>query len=165
MFNWFLRSSKSRPAARTAPASGRSAAAGSAAAGSAAAGGSAAGGASDGRRPVDVGSREDLQALARLPAWARQLHPQAQLVLASLPASIRLARGGAQYPHAVEKLLLNWASPSDFRRILDSMMIDTRGGRQGFPFDVVTEFSELREYYDRYVHPVSTSAWASVDTR
>ncbi len=45
------------------------------------------------------------------------------------------------------------------------MMIDTRGGRQGFPFDVVTEFSELREYYDRYVHPVSTSAWASVDTR
>ncbi len=150
MFNWFLRSSKSRPAARTGPASRRSA---------------AAGGASDGRRPVDVGSREGLQALARLPAWARQLHPQAQLVLASLPASIRPARGCAQYPHAVEKLLLNWASPSDFRRILDSMMIDTRGGRQGFPFDVVTEFSELREYYDRYVHPVSTSAWASVDTR
>ncbi len=133
MFNWFPRSSKSRPAGRAATVVRRS-------------------------PPPGV-------ATTTVPAWARQLHPQAQRVLATLPASVVLAKSCTQYPHAVEKLLANWESPSNFRLALDSMLIDTRGGRQGFPFEIVAEFSDLREYYDRHVHPVCSNAWGSIHAR
>ena len=43
--------------------------------------------------------------------------------------------------------------------------IDTRGGRKGFPFDVLSEFGRLREYYDLRVAPVKSNAWASIDAR
>lgn len=104
-------------------------------------------------------------AATSVPDWARQLHPQAQTVVATLPASLVLASSCTLYPHAVEKLFAHWSSPKEFRSALDSMMMDSRGGRQGFPFEVVAEFSRLREYYDRFVHPVPSSAWTSVNCR
>jgi hypothetical protein len=141
MFNWFQRSSKSRPAARAPSPT------------------------ADYRLPARLAPACDPQALARLPACARQLSPDAQRILAGLPPAIALGRSCAQYPQAVEKLLKHWRNPIEFRLILDSMVIDSRGGRQGFPFDIVREFSALREYYDLQVNPVRTNAWASVDAR
>ncbi len=107
----------------------------------------------------------DSDALARLPAAARQLSPQAQRVLASLPVSVSLARSCAGFPVAVERLLGQWRDPRSFRATLDSMLIDSRGGRQGFPFDVVTELGALRHYYDSSVFPVAAGGWGSVDPR
>lgn len=140
MFNWFRRSSKSTSRARK-PAS-------------------------QGRQPwADPTAAGDPQALARLPACARQLSPGAQRILAGLPPAVTLGKSCAQYPQAVEKLLKHWHDPNEFRLALDAMVIDSRGGRQGFPFDIVREFSSLREYYDLHVNPVKTTAWGSVGVR
>lgn len=140
MFNWFQRSSKS---------------------------------ASRARRPASPGPRSlagvappgDPQALARLPDCARQLSLDVQRILAALPPAVDLGRSCAQYPQAVEKLFRHWRNPREFRATIDAMVIDSRGGRRGFPFDIVREFSALREYYDLYVSPVKSTAWESVDAR
>jgi len=65
----------------------------------------------------------------------------------------------------VEKLLKHWHNPKEFRLTIDAMLIDTRGGRQGFPFDVLSEFGRLREHYDLRVDPVKTNAWGSINAR
>ena len=165
MFNWFQRSSKSASGARkrTSPARHRPASPVSP-------GLSPARIAPAGIAPAGLGAggfipAGDPQSLARLPDSARQLSPDAQRILAALPPAVALGRSCAQYPQAVEKLLKHWRNPNEFRATLDSMVIDSRGGRQGFPFAIVREFSALREYYDLYVNPVKTSGWGSVHAR
>lgn len=106
----------------------------------------------------------DAAALARLPAAARQLSPQAQRVIASLPASLSLAHSCSGFPVVVERLLGQWRDPRSFRAMLDAMLIDSRGGRQGFPFEVLSELGALRHYYDTLV-PVPANAWSSIDPR
>jgi hypothetical protein len=45
------------------------------------------------------------------------------------------------------------------------MLVDARGGRQGFAFDVLCEFSALGEYYDLHVSPGKGNAWDKVNLR
>lgn len=142
MFNWFRRSSKSASGVRKA--------------------------ASPVRRPpvsTTIPMEIDPQSLARLPPGALKLSPDAQRILATLPPAVTLRRSCAQYPQAVEKLLRHWSSPADFRRAIDSMVLDTRGGRRGFPFDIVSEFGSLREHYDTHVSPVKTTVWEATHAR
>jgi hypothetical protein len=164
MFNWFQRSSKSVPAARPAAlrpqARPRQPAFGHAPAGLARPGMVPAG-----LAPAGLQQACDPRALERLGAHARELSPDVQQILAQLPPSIDLSRSCSRYPQAVEKLLKHWRNPAEFRLALDAMMMDSRGGRQGFPFDVVSEFSTLREYYDQHVSPIRTSAWGSASVR
>lgn len=164
MFNWFQRSSKSaararaaaRPSSRQAPR---------AAALPIRAGLVQPGLAPVGLAPAGMQQACDPRVLERLPEAARQFSPDVQQILAQLPAALSLGRSCSRYPQAVEKLLKHWRNPAEFRLALDGMMMDSRGGRQGFPFDVVSEFSALREYYDQYVSPIRTSGWASAPIR
>jgi hypothetical protein len=95
----------------------------------------------------------------------RRMSPEAQRILALLPPGVSLARSCAGYPQAVERLLQHWRDPIKFHLTLDSMLVDLRGGRQGFPFEVVSEFSALGEYYDLHVNRNKSSAWSTVDPR
>jgi hypothetical protein len=167
MFNWFSRSSKSAAATRAAargrqPRPLRRAVA---AHGHAQAGLVEPGLVPAGLAPAGLQQACDPQALARLPDCARQLSPDVQRILAQLPPSIDLSRSCSRYPQAVEKLLKHWRNPAEFRLALDAMLMDSRGGRQGFPFDIVSEFSALREYYDSYVSPIRTSGWGAAPIR
>jgi hypothetical protein len=148
MFNWFRRSSKSTAAAPLSKAAARGAV----------------------RAPAPAIKATFGDAPAPRPTFAAgspqsALSPDAQRILAQLPADVSLAVSCARYPHAVEKLLKHWRNPKEFRLALDSMLIDTRGGRQGFPFAVLSEFGRLREHYDLRVAPVKSNAWASIDAR
>ncbi len=118
-----------------------------------------------GLAPAGLQQACDPRALERLGPHARELSRDVQQILAQLPPSIDLSRSCSRYPQAVEKLLKQWRNPAEFRLALDAMMMDSRGGRQGFPFDVVSEFSALREYYDQYVSPIRTSGWGSASVR
>jgi len=104
-------------------------------------------------------------ALARAAPCALQLGPHAQRILARLPPEIRLDRTCAQFPHVVDALLRHWSNPAAFRVALDGLMIDSRGNRQGFPFDVMMEFSALRDYYNVSVDPSKTAGWDLTDVR
>ena len=165
MFNWFLRSSKSAPAARAAAVRQHSRHRRRPATVPHQAGLAEPGLAPAGLAPAGLQQPCDPQALERLPACARQLSPDVQQIMAQLPASVSLARSCSRYPQALEKLLKHWRNPAEFRLALDAMMMDSRGGRQGFPFDVVSEFSALREYYDQHVSPIRTSGWGSAMVR
>ena len=164
MFNWFQRSSKSAARARpvTQPSSRH---ARRPAALQVRAGLVQPGLAPIGLAPAGMQQACDPRALERLPEAARQLSPDVQQILAQLPPALSLGRSCSRFPQAVEKLLKQWRNPAEFRLALDAMMMDSRGGRQGFPFDVVSEFSALREYYDQYVSPIKTSGWGSASIR
>jgi hypothetical protein len=164
MFNWFQRSSKSTPRTRsvTHPSSRH---ARRPAAVQARAGQVQPGLAPIGLAPAGMQQACDPRALERLPESARQFSPDVQQILAQLPPSLSLGRSCSRFPQAVEKLLKHWRNPAEFRLALDGMVMDSRGGRQGFPFDVVSEFSALREYYDQYVSPIKTSGWGSATVR
>lgn len=51
------------------------------------------------------------------------------------------------FPRIVEKITLMWGA-TDFPDYLHSLMIDKRGDRQGFPFDVLEEMMFLNEIHD-----------------
>lgn len=103
--------------------------------------------------------------LANLPASLQQLSPHAQRILARLPPEARLDVTCARYPHAAESLLRHWTRPDAFRQALDALMIDTRGNRQGFPFEVMMEFTALRDYYEARVAPHEFLNWDLTDVR
>jgi hypothetical protein len=156
MFNWFQRSSKSASSTRA----GRLLAQGSA---KAPAKGVAKGVTTIAHTRLEAAA--DPAAMARLPAWARALGEDSQRILATLPPTVSLASSCSGYPRAVEGLLVHWRNPTRFRLALDDLLLPVRGDRQGFPFDVVVEFSALREYYDRCVAPVKDNAWGPVERR
>lgn len=91
-------------------------------------------------------------------AWVRALprrHQPAQLI--------------RQYPRIVNKFALVWPDPALTEAYFDSLMVDRRGGRRGFPRDVLTDILQLNEYfiqqqsggkYRSLVDGVSKDDWA-----
>jgi hypothetical protein len=157
MFNWFKRSSKSAPTTRAGPVV-------AAPVGTAGRRPSVRRSATADQRPDDSASKPD-PTLSRLAPCATQFGPHTQRILAHLPPGVRLDRTCAQFPHVVDALLRHWSNPAAFRIALDGLMIDSRGGRQGFPFDVMMEFSALRDYYDESVDPLRKAGWDRADVR
>ena len=52
-----------------------------------------------------------------------------------------------RFPRIAEKIVLMWGA-TEFPQYLTSLMIDKRGDRQGFPFDVLEELMFLSEMHD-----------------
>jgi hypothetical protein len=52
-----------------------------------------------------------------------------------------------RFPRIAEKIVLMWGA-AEFPQYLSTLMIDKRGDRQGFPFDVLEEFMFLNEFHD-----------------
>ena len=59
------------------------------------------------------------------------------------------------FPHIVDRLAAEWADPARMARAIDDLIYDMRGGRAGFPMDVLSELGVLRERYERWVGPGS----------
>jgi len=76
-------------------------------------------------------------------------------LLEQLPPTLRLVALRGQFPRILNRLADAWHSPRAFDALTRSLLIDDRGQRQGFPFEVVTELTELREYYFSTVHAKS----------
>ena len=55
------------------------------------------------------------------------------------------------FSHILNKLAAFAYQPSTMVRTLDQLLIDDRTHRQGFPFDVLIELSNLRELYARFL--------------
>ncbi|MCP5266166.1 MAG: hypothetical protein H6934_08625 [Burkholderiaceae bacterium] len=82
-----------------------------------------------------------------------QLSRRALAVIETLPPGFRLHETRLQFPRVLERLAAVWHDPIEFRRTFDDLIMDDRGGRQGFPFEVVNELTDLQEYYFNEVHP------------
>lgn len=93
-------------------------------------------------------------ALRARPSRPTGLSSSAREMMGRLPASM-LRQTATDFPHVIEQLAQDWAHPHRMHATLEALMYDRRGGRQGFPFEVLTELAELRVRYERWVGPAT----------
>jgi hypothetical protein len=81
------------------------------------------------------------------------LLPATQRWLESLPEEPRPRALAEQFPRLVNLIAANWNNPNDCCEFISSLLHDQRGGRRGFPGDVLRDIHNLRVYYTR-LHPI-----------
>lgn len=83
----------------------------------------------------------------------------------SIPSDLRPRALVIKFPRIANALADSWSQPKLFNMLLCQLMLDDRGGRQGFPFDVLQDLANLRVHFDsQYKHP-GTDIWCSVTDR
>lgn len=53
----------------------------------------------------------------------------------------------ATYPRIIERIVELWGRADEIEAYFQTLMLDHRGSRQGFPEEVLTEIVKLRSYY------------------
>ncbi|MGN5477404.1 hypothetical protein ACTMU2_12395 [Cupriavidus basilensis] len=66
--------------------------------------------------------------------------------LSSLPAEARPIELCRRYPRIGNQLAALWSHPIAIGAYLEDLLIDKRGGRQGFPDGIALELSRLQEH-------------------
>jgi hypothetical protein len=89
-------------------------------------------------------------ARVRAPARLRdaELSIKARNWLERLPEEVRPRLLCERFPRIVNQLAACWADVGLIDHLLQDLLIDHRGGREGFPPDVVEEVALLYEYHD-----------------
>jgi hypothetical protein len=78
--------------------------------------------------------------------------------VATLPPSVHPLALMRQFPRIANQLAAVWSETPAVRSYLDSLLVDYRGHRQGFPPDVLKELLSLRLYHES-LHPQDLSVW------
>ena len=71
---------------------------------------------------------------------------------ATLPRSVQPLALMRRFPRIANQLAAVWSETQSVRSHLDSLLVDGRGNRQGFPPDVLRELLSLRLYHEN-LHP------------
>ena len=95
--------------------------------------------------------RKDVELRSRTIKW-----------LATLPADIRPMRTARAYPRIVNRIGDLWGHCEYTRLYFQSLLIDRRQRRQGFPDDVREELVVLQDYYFRNVSALPAVIWQAV---
>jgi hypothetical protein len=82
--------------------------------------------------------------------------------MSALPANVRPFACAHRFPRIANSIADLWRSTRECEEYLDSLVIDLRGHRTGFPPDVAKELRALRSYYAD-LHPQRDYAWELVD--
>lgn len=77
---------------------------------------------------------------------ADTLFPSSVRWLDSLPVDVRPKVLAAGFPRIVNMLARLWPGAMPFTEYLNELLVDKRGGRKGFPLEVLAELHTLREY-------------------
>lgn len=92
-------------------------------------------------------------ALRRPPAAPAAPRPEREpldafgrMLLGQLPPEVPLEHTARQFPHVVNRVARAWTDPAGFDREMRALLLAEKS-RQGFPFEVVIELSELRAWY------------------
>jgi hypothetical protein len=102
---------------------------------------------------------EEAKAKAKRASTRGALDQRSKTILESLPASVRPTSICENFPHIMNLISGSWHEPKAFVKTLDELLIDDRGNRVGFPFAVIVELTDLREYYFSTVRPESRTLW------
>jgi|KBSMisStaDraftv2_1062788.scaffolds.fasta_scaffold25309_4 hypothetical protein len=78
--------------------------------------------------------------------------------LAGLPMKVRPLSLARKYPRIANGVADLWREVANCKEYLDSLVVDLRGDRSGFPPDVATELLALRSHYSE-LHPDKGSSW------
>jgi hypothetical protein len=77
---------------------------------------------------------------------------------ATLPPIVQPLALMRRFPRIANQLAAVWDEAPSVRSYLDSLLVDNRGHRQGFPPDVLKELLSLRLYHES-LHPQELSVW------
>jgi hypothetical protein len=78
---------------------------------------------------------------------AEFLFPTTMRWMATMPSEFQPTAIGEAFPRIANALAALWTRPDAFMSYLDDLLIDKRGGRQGFPIDALAELHALSGYY------------------
>ncbi|MFA7504913.1 MAG: hypothetical protein WCZ28_09445 [Burkholderiaceae bacterium] len=90
---------------------------------------------------------------APAPEPIHPVSPRALRLVEMLPRGFRLYETRLNYPHVVEQLADSWHDPQRFASLIDELTLVDRPNRAGFPFEVLTELTNLRDHYFAEIHP------------
>ena len=77
-------------------------------------------------------------------------HSATQLI-GKLPSDLSLIHLFSDYPRILNRIATTWGDHRAFYVLMDDLMIDKRGGREGFPSNVAVELSRLSDHYEQYI--------------
>ena len=97
---------------------------------------------------------------------SRQRAPQHDAVLLDatrlwmdgLPTAVRPVVLARRFPRIANSIAELWRRVARCEEYLDTLVVDLRGDRTGFPLEVAQELAALRGYYAE-LHPQHRSAW------
>ena len=84
----------------------------------------------------------------RIAAPCNSLLPSTLLWAKDLPPEVVPTALMRSFPRIANLLAANWKDPRAFYNYMRSMLTDSRGGRQGFPSNMMQELVNLRMSYD-----------------
>ena len=82
--------------------------------------------------------------------------------LATLPADVRPLATGRQYPRIVNRIGDLWGHCEYTRLHFQSLLIDRRKGRRGFPPAVRKELETLQQYYFEHLSGLPAILWNAI---
>ncbi len=78
---------------------------------------------------------------------AEILLPRTRAWLDSIPAAVRPNQLAQRFPRVANQLAACWTSRAEWAQELDGLLSDKRGGRRGFPAEIVTELQKLKHWH------------------
>src|SRR6185369_9188947 len=113
--------------------------------------------------PVSEATLSDWQAVLRAPeAEDADLHLRTFKWLATLPASARPMNTARQFPRIANRIGDLWGHCEYTRLYFQSLLIDHRKGRKGFPPEVRQELVALQRYYFENFSNLPAILWNAV---
>ncbi len=98
---------------------------------------------------------------ARAPEHTEGLLESTKRWMYELPASVRPVETAKLFPRIVNKLAELWKRPSRCDEYFQTLLLDKRGGRKGFPPAVGLELGALADHYAK-LFPYKHSIWSDV---
>jgi hypothetical protein len=83
-----------------------------------------------------------------------QLSEAAALLLETIPPPVAPTQLAAEFPRIANRIAGLWKIPRQMDPYLDSLIMDKRGGRKGFPAPIAWELLRLKDYYQTVVYPL-----------
>ena len=94
----------------------------------------------------------------RAPQVRAVLSDETSRWLAALPADVRPLHLARRFPRIANSIADLWRRVARCEEYLDTLVVDLRGDRSGFPAEVAKEVTDLRNYYAE-LHPQQGSNW------
>ena len=115
------------------------------------------------RLAPEAGTTSDWQAVRRRnDANDNVLHDRAFKWLAALPPDMRAMAAARQFPRIINRIADLWGHCEYTRLHFQSLLIDRRKGRKGFPPEVRKELEALQHYYFEHLSALPAILWNAV---
>ena len=91
----------------------------------------------------------------------KELNMEAKSLISSLPEEVRPLQLPQKFPRICNRIAELWDAPELAIPFFDGLLIDNRGGRDGFPLTIIMEISKLKEHFLATYVPHNLDVWKS----